>query len=71
MVFKRMPFEANSAAEMIKKIKCEELTFREEYWENTSLELQDLIDQQLSKRPGLRLTASEILKHPWIQNFAK
>ena len=68
MMFGDLPFYSVDESEHIDAILVEDLDFSLPQWKHLSLELQDLIDQLLQKKPGLRLTPQEILAHPWFNS---
>ncbi|CEG44285.1 camk protein kinase [Plasmopara halstedii] len=48
------------------RVKTEAINFDFGPWENLSFEAKDLISKLLVKDPALRLTADQVLQHPWI-----
>ena len=60
------PFYAEENSELFKLIKDCDYEFHEPYWDNISAEAKDLIKKLLVSDPKVRLSAEEILKHPWI-----
>lgn len=55
---------------LFKRIQCGEFDFPEPEWENVSEECKDLICHLLVKNVRERLTADEVLKHPWVRDGA-
>lgn len=60
------PFNGSSYKEIILNVRNSELRFVEEDWVNVSNDAQDLIIKILNKDPSQRMTAEEVLKHPWF-----
>ncbi|KAG2783757.1 Serine/threonine-protein kinase [Phytophthora cactorum] len=53
------------------RIKSEPITFDFSAWENVSLDAKDLITKLLAKDPTLRLTADQMMQHPWMNTSAE
>lgn len=53
---------------LLSKIKNEDVTFPEQEWQHISIEAKDLIQNLLYKENSLRLSACQVLEHPWIVN---
>ena len=60
------PFYAEENNELFQLIKNCDYEFHMPYWENISDDAKDLIKKLLVADPKKRLSADEILKHPWI-----
>jgi calcium/calmodulin-dependent protein kinase I len=60
------PFYAEENNELFQLIKDCDYEFHMPYWENISDDAKDLIKKLLIADPKKRLSAEEILKHPWI-----
>lgn len=60
------PFNENQNSELFEKIKTAEYTFPPSEWDSISFEAKDLISKLLVTDPEKRLTAEEILEHPWM-----
>ena len=60
------PFYAEENNELFQLIKECDYEFHEPYWDNISEDAKDLIKKLLVSDPKKRLSAEEILKHPWI-----
>ena len=60
------PFYDEDEELLFKKIKSGKFEFPSPYWDNVSDRAKDLITKLLRINPGYRLTAEEILKHPWL-----
>lgn len=48
------------------RIKTEPISFAFSAWDNVSPDAKDLISKLLVKDPALRLTADQMLQHPWV-----
>jgi len=62
------PFYDENEAELFKKIKKGEYRFDSPFWDHISDEAKDLITHMLTVEPDLRLSADELLQHPWMVN---
>ncbi|KAF1329625.1 Camk protein kinase, partial [Globisporangium splendens] len=63
------PFDLDGTAtdeEVEERIKNSPVTFDFAAWDNVSSDAKDLISKLLTKDPGQRLTADQLLLHPWI-----
>jgi len=63
----RSPFEDSNTMRMNMKIRQGKFEFGEA-WGAVSQPLKDLISQLLKVDPAARLTAAQVLEHPWMQN---
>ena len=61
------PFNGNDDDEIFESIKKRKFVFPEAEWANISKEAKDLINKMLSE-PLTRLTAEQVLGHPWLVN---
>ncbi|KAA8536554.1 hypothetical protein F0562_029032 [Nyssa sinensis] len=60
------PFWAETETEIFKQIKQGKLDFESDPWSSISDSAKDLIRKMLDRNPKKRLTAHEVLCHPWI-----
>jgi calcium/calmodulin-dependent protein kinase I len=61
-----LPFNEESNQELFDKIKSGDYSFPSPDWDNISDMAKDLIRRCLLVNPSERITASDMLKHPWI-----
>ena len=61
------PFNGNDDDEIFESIKKRKFVFPDAEWANISKEAKDLINKMLSD-PLTRLTAEQVLSHPWLVN---
>ena len=61
------PFNGNDDDEIFESIKKRKFVYPEAEWANISKEAKDLINKMLSD-PLTRLTAEQVLVHPWLVN---
>ncbi|KAL9380648.1 hypothetical protein Peur_026305 [Populus x canadensis] len=61
-----LPFQGDSLEAVFEAIKKVNLDFKSELWESVSQPARDLIAHMLTRDVSARLTADEILGHPWI-----
>ena len=61
------PFNGNDDDEIFESIKKRKFVFPDAEWANISKEAKDLINKMLSE-PLTRLTAEQVLGHPWLVN---
>jgi len=62
------PFYGESLPEVFEQIMKAEYDFPEPYWTDISKEAKDLISKLLVVDSKKRLTATQALAHPWVQN---
>ncbi|RLN49543.1 hypothetical protein BBJ28_00016741, partial [Nothophytophthora sp. Chile5] len=68
------PFDLDGLAsdsQVEQRIKTEPITFAYSAWNNVSPDAKDLISKLLAKDPALRLTADQMLQHPWVNASAE
>ena len=61
------PFNGNDDDEIFESIKKRKFVYPDAEWANISKEAKDLINKMLSE-PLTRLTAEQVLVHPWLVN---
>lgn len=61
-----LPFQGDSLEAVFEAIKTVNLDFDSGLWESVSQPARDLISQMLTRDVSARLTADEVLRHPWI-----
>ena len=63
-----LPFWSADSAERNDKVLNEELDFGKDYYlQQLSIEAKKLLAGMLCKNPAKRLTATEVLAHPWLK----
>ena len=65
------PFFGDSDSEMYSLIKKAEFKFHDDSWKDISPDAKDLIKRLLVVDPSARLTAKNVLDHPWMKNEPK
>ncbi|XP_010253754.1 PREDICTED: calcium-dependent protein kinase 13 [Nelumbo nucifera] len=65
------PFWAESEQGVAQAILRGLIDFKRDPWPNISESAKNLVRQMLEPDPKLRLTAKQVLEHPWIQNAKK
>jgi calcium/calmodulin-dependent protein kinase I len=60
------PFYDEDNGKLFMSIQKGEFDYPSPYWDSVSPEAIDLIDKLLVLDPGLRLTAAQLLEHPWL-----
>ncbi|ETI40794.1 CAMK protein kinase [Phytophthora nicotianae P10297] len=68
------PFDLDGMSadnEVEHRIKSEAITFDFSAWDHVSPDAKDLISKLLVKDPALRLTADQMLQHPWMNANAE
>lgn len=61
-----LPFQGDSLDAVFEQIKNVELNFHTGIWESISKPARDLIERILTRDVAARITADEVLTHPWI-----
>ncbi|KAG2601689.1 hypothetical protein PVAP13_5KG605500 [Panicum virgatum] len=65
------PFWAETEQGVAQAILRGNIDFKREPWPNVSDNAKDLVRHMLEPDPKLRLTAKQVLEHPWLQNAKK
>ncbi|KAJ6793627.1 calcium-dependent protein kinase 13-like [Iris pallida] len=65
------PFWAETEQGVAQAILRGHIDFKREPWPSVSDNAKDLVRQMLEPDPKLRLTAKQVLEHPWLQNAKK
>ncbi|KAF5785868.1 putative protein kinase CAMK-CDPK family [Helianthus annuus] len=65
------PFWAETEQGVAQAIIRSVVDFKRDPWPKVSDAAKDLVKKMLNPDPKLRLTAQEVLEHPWIQNAKK
>ncbi|KAG1706886.1 Serine/threonine-protein kinase pkz1 [Phytophthora capsici] len=68
------PFDLDGMSpdhEVEHRIKSEPITFAFSAWDNVSPDAKDLISKLLVKDPAMRLTADQMMQHPWMRASAE
>lgn len=60
------PFHDDNLKSLFRKIRHGEFTFHPKYWDKVSAEAKDLIKKLLNTDTAERLTAGQVLEHPWL-----
>ncbi|MBA0777207.1 hypothetical protein Gotri_005259 [Gossypium trilobum] len=61
-----LPFQGDSLKEVFEAIKNVKLDFHSGKWESVSKPARDLLARMLTRDVSSRITADEVLRHPWI-----
>ncbi|KAJ9560343.1 hypothetical protein OSB04_005503 [Centaurea solstitialis] len=61
-----LPFQGDSLEDVFESIKTVELNFHTGVWESVSKPARDLLERILTRNADSRITAEEVLSHPWI-----
>lgn len=61
-----LPFQGDSLEAVFEAIKTVKLDFHTGIWESISKPARDLIGRMLTRDVSVRITADEVLRHPWI-----
>uniref|UniRef100_A0A7N0U635 non-specific serine/threonine protein kinase n=1 Tax=Kalanchoe fedtschenkoi TaxID=63787 RepID=A0A7N0U635_KALFE len=65
------PFWAESEQGVAQAIIRGQIDFKRDPWPNVSDSAKDLVRKMLEPDPKLRLSASQVLEHPWLTNAKK
>eukprot|EP00600_Ochromonadales_sp_CCMP1393_P010926 CAMPEP_0174996974 /NCGR_PEP_ID=MMETSP0005-20121125/696_1 /TAXON_ID=420556 /ORGANISM="Ochromonas sp., Strain CCMP1393" /LENGTH=1057 /DNA_ID=CAMNT_0016251449 /DNA_START=95 /DNA_END=3269 /DNA_ORIENTATION=- len=63
------PFQGMNDRDTIGKTINGEINMKHEVWECISAEAKDLVKKMLAPNPFQRLTAEQVLAHPWLQQL--
>ncbi|KAK4800860.1 hypothetical protein SAY86_021347 [Trapa natans] len=61
-----LPFQGDSLENVFEAIKSVELDFHAGLWKSVSSPARDLIGKMLTRDVSARISADEVLRHPWI-----
>ncbi|TKY56302.1 Serine/threonine-protein kinase PEPKR2 [Spatholobus suberectus] len=61
-----LPFKGDSPEAVFEEIKNVKLDFQTGVWESISKSARDLVGRMLTRDISARITADEVLRHPWI-----
>ncbi|KAK7301144.1 hypothetical protein RJT34_12005 [Clitoria ternatea] len=61
-----LPFKGDSPETVFEAIKNDKLDFQTGMWESISKPARDLIGRMMTRDASARITADEVLSHPWI-----
>ncbi|WCJ35687.1 Calcium-dependent protein kinase family protein [Euphorbia peplus] len=61
-----LPFKGDSLETVFEAIKTVKLDFHTGIWESVSKPARDLLSRMLTRDVSARITADEVLRHPWI-----
>ncbi|CAD5312537.1 putative serine/threonine-protein kinase PEPKR2 CAMK-CDPK family [Arabidopsis thaliana] len=61
-----LPFKGDSLDAIFEAIKNVKLDFNTGVWESVSKPARDLLARMLTREESARITADEVLRHPWI-----
>ncbi|XP_065880572.1 serine/threonine-protein kinase PEPKR2 [Euphorbia lathyris] len=61
-----LPFKGDSLETVFEAIKNVKLDFHTGIWESVSKPARDLLSRMLTRDVSARITADEVLRHPWI-----
>jgi calcium/calmodulin-dependent protein kinase I len=64
------PFYDENNAELFNQIKSGSFDYPSPYWDEVSDEAKSLIDGLLMVNPAKRLSAADVLRHPWVVSKA-
>eukprot|EP00340_Litonotus_pictus_P010914 CAMPEP_0170538044 /NCGR_PEP_ID=MMETSP0209-20121228/103080_1 /TAXON_ID=665100 ORGANISM="Litonotus pictus, Strain P1" /NCGR_SAMPLE_ID=MMETSP0209 /ASSEMBLY_ACC=CAM_ASM_000301 /LENGTH=450 /DNA_ID=CAMNT_0010839663 /DNA_START=1 /DNA_END=1353 /DNA_ORIENTATION=- len=65
------PFDAESKEELNRKIKSGKVSISSEGWEYVSKVAKDLVLKMLDRDVSHRLSAEQVMKHPWMRSVSK
>ncbi|XP_027330470.1 serine/threonine-protein kinase PEPKR2-like [Abrus precatorius] len=66
MLVGSLPFKGDSQEAVFEAIKNVKLDFQTGMWESISKPARDLVGRMLTRDISARITADEVLRHPWI-----
>lgn len=61
------PFQGNSTQQIFRNIISQPLDLKSAAWEHVSDAAKDCVRRMLSRDPKRRLTAEQVLRHPWMR----
>ena len=67
----RPPFDGDTEEEILEKVKLRDFSFESNEWKNISEDAKDLVCLMLNPNPEERISAIDIVNHPWVQQGSK
>lgn len=61
------PFACNSHTDMLNAVQFQRPAFPAEAWAKLSPEARDCVEDMLKVNVGIRFSASQLLRHPWVK----
>jgi calcium-dependent protein kinase len=62
------PFDGDTDKDILDSVKNSPLAFSEQVWETISNEAKDLVSRCLDRNPETRISAEQVLSHPWFSD---
>lgn len=62
-----MPFQATDRATLLQSVGQKPIVYEEGAWSKLSSSAREIVEQMLRVNPAIRISASTLLKHPWIK----
>eukprot|EP00913_Durusdinium_trenchii_P022979 g21576.t1 len=62
-----MPFQATDRATLMRSVGQKPIVYEESAWSKLSSSAREVVEQMLRVNPAIRISASNLLKHPWIK----
>eukprot|EP00931_Biecheleriopsis_adriatica_P063641 TRINITY_DN38581_c0_g1_i1.p1 TRINITY_DN38581_c0_g1~~TRINITY_DN38581_c0_g1_i1.p1 ORF type:complete len:584 (+),score=118.82 TRINITY_DN38581_c0_g1_i1:62-1813(+) len=62
-----MPFDVTSREELVEQVGRKAVIYDEGAWKKLSPTARDIVEQMLRVNPGLRVSASALLRHQWVK----
>jgi len=62
-----VPFKVTNRKDLSSQVGCKEVRFLETMWNKLSPAAKDAVQSMLRVIPHLRISAAQLLKHPWIK----
>jgi len=66
LISSAVPFSGKTRDSTADLIVSQELVFKQSVWQTVSEDCKDLVSKMLVKEPSKRLTAEQVLAHPWF-----
>ncbi len=63
------PFHSKSNREVLERTSRGQYTMKGPQWNDVSSEAKDLVEKMLTPLPSKRISAKEVLDHPWLKNL--
>lgn len=62
-----MPFQATDRANLLQSVGKKGIVYEDGAWSKLSKGAREIVEQMLRVNPAIRISASTLLKHPWIK----
>lgn len=70
MLSGQKPFWGTTPADLLVEMRAQPIQFHGPYWDTVSAPAKDFVRKCMVRDPSKRLTATQVLAHPWVRLHA-